>query len=256
MNQPLIESWNQVVAELVRQESAVLITHLNDEELDPTARAGVFVQGSLGPSGACGLTIGLPSGMGRLWSVGHRVTVIASRGDTRVTGDCTILSRVSRPINADQSIRCLELSAPTEVSSGQRRDRFRAEVTGLENDEVWLAPLADHDAAPHDRLITAQLIDIGGGGARVRLIGDERDVRRDAAWDRFALRIPLPDDGSTMLVYANVAHRRRVELGMTDIGLQFTGTDTTLHEIDDRLLKLVAWVQRRELANRRDRDAA
>ncbi|MEM6333097.1 MAG: PilZ domain-containing protein [Planctomycetota bacterium] len=256
MTQPFIETWNQVITELVRNESAVLVTHADEEELDPVGRAGVYVQGPPADSGACGLTIGVPSGLGRVWSVGQQLTVIAYRGDLRVAGVCTVRSRATRKINASQSIKCLELAGPAEVESGQRRERFRAEVTGIVNGEVWLAPLTDQGTEPEDRLITAHLIDIGGGGARIRLIGDERDVKRDAAWDRFALRIPLPDDNSTMLVYADVAHRRRVELGTTDLGLQFTGAPMTLAEIDDRLLKLVAWVQRRELTIRRERDAA
>jgi len=256
LNRYEVELWNGVLSDLARQQGGVTLLTVDGALVETGGRACVYeVSGKASDETPVGLTIGLPAGLGRPLSPGRRVSLLVARESRRVVGSCEVTERVTVPLNGGKVARALRLSRPMDVSSAQRRDRYRAEVSGVMAEPVWMTPIGPSTGEGRDAgglLLEGRLIDIGGGGLRVRLQGTEKEVRSWIEWARYAVRIDLPDEGDGLGIEATVRHVEKVEPGVRDLGMQFEGDETRLAELDRRLMRFVAWVQRERLARRRD----
>ncbi|MEM9251746.1 MAG: PilZ domain-containing protein [Planctomycetota bacterium] len=250
------DAWNELLGELISSQGAALVSDVSDEPVDPPVRVRVFGPGETAKAGAIGVTIEVPSIRGRVLGRGKTLTLVVARGAYRYEGACQIVDRGSVPLSGGQPLRTLVLRGPGVVESVQRRAWYRLNTTLIIDEPAWLTPLPGDGGDPRfaNELIEAEVIDVSGGGAKLRVRTTPELRRRIAGCERYAMRLTLPDRDTPAVGDARVTHVGEPRDGWTDLGMEFVGDYGAQAPIGDRVEAFVEWAERCKILEQREQD--
>ncbi len=186
-----------------------------------------------------------------------------------------IIGRVKLRLNASKQIPALKLTMPKSVSSGQRRDYFRAPTAAMDIKSVVLFPLESRDSdpprgelrafykqwlengeqgdAPNNapRPFLGRLLNISGAGIGVAIT--DQDAVRLAPNQWFWVQIDLPTSDEPIYGFALAVRLDQQTPDVFHLGMSLEWPDPlAAKESAESVIRFTTWVQRMQLQKRRE----
>ncbi|MCB1754371.1 MAG: flagellar brake protein [Gammaproteobacteria bacterium] len=163
--------------------------------------------------------------------------------------DVTAKALVVENVIDDPHGALYQIQIPGSVHYVQRRETFRARVTGLIEVPVEIALVPPGDAPDQEPVTTeAQLADISADGCRLSLSGEEGSVF-GALDQRWTLRMQFPDTEEPLNVRVITRHSRFLERSkLWYVGCQFDNNDARSQQLIDRFVTQVQRLERQREA--------
>jgi len=260
--------WRGVFEQLVQTGGTVEVTGLSEsiaDELAPVYRCRLLAFDD------DGLVIERPTAplAGRYFRRDGHLTILAANTAQRWQCLASVIRRVKFPLNDRVRVDALELTAPKDVQSAQRRAYFRVSVTERDLQPALLMPIdedgaggqgaaADDDRADprepaanprRSRAFKAELRSLGGGGLGVTA---SRDVLADVEYmNRYRCRFSLPTDEAPVEIGVQLVHIQPHSEDLVYLALRFEAEDAQRQQqFANKICRFTAWQQRRQLRRR------
>lgn len=199
------------------------------------------------------LTLELPSRPAEAWPLRRAAAadVLLVNEGQRWVGRCPLRREVQHPLGDRQRVLAVRLGVATEVRSGQRRNFFRAALTGVEPVVVRLSPV-ERGGVGSRTVLETRLLNLSGTGLGLCLDRPRADEPAIVPGRVYQCEFALPGDAVPLRLRAQLIHARPTCEEGIYLGMAFEfASRREQHRVQEQIVRFTTQLERQQLQRRR-----